>query len=307
MRHLLTLRDFTPAEIMGIVDYGIKIKGNPKRYSDVLKGKTLAMIFQKTSTRTRVSFEAAMTQLGGHAQYLDWRTTNFTLGSLKDEIKCLSRYVDIIMARVYRHEDVKSMAEASSVPVINGLCNLYHPCQILADLMTVKEMFGKLNGLKLAYIGDGNNVCNSLLIGCTKAGMTIGIASPEKYKPKKEIVEYAERFGTVTVTTRPMEAINNADIVYTDTWVSMGQEKEAKERLRAFKDYQLNKKLLGNSKAVIMHCLPAHRGYEITDDVIDSKNSIVYDQAENRLHASKAIILTLLTGKKKSARHKTAL
>ena len=283
--HLLTLKEVKNEDVLNMIDKAIYIKRNPGRYYDKLLRKTLIMLFQKTSTRTRSSFETAMTQLGGHAQYLDWRTTNLTLGALEDEIKCLARYSDVIMARVYKHDDIQRMADASTVPVINGLSDMYHPCQILADLMTIKEKKGKFNGLKLAYIGDGNNVCNSLIIGCTYAGMKIDVACPKGYEP-------FEKSDNLTITTRPEDAARNADVIYTDTWVSMGQEDEKEKRLKVFRPYQVTKKLLG--KAMFMHCLPAHRGYEVTDDAIDSENSVVFDQAENRLHAQKAVLLWCL-------------
>lgn len=293
--HLLTLKEVSPQFIKNIIEEAIIIKENPEKYQDVLKNKTLAMLFQKTSTRTRCSFESAMTQLGGHAQYLDWRTTNFTLGDLRDEIKCLTRYVDIIMARVYCQEDLEAMVGVSRVPIINGLSDMYHPCQILGDLMTVKEKLGRLAGLKLTYIGDGNNVCNSLILGGGKVGMKISIACPQGYQPKKEIVEEGKRYSQVEITTDLKKAIKNTNIIYTDTWVSMGEENETRERLKIFRPYQVNKKLMKlTPKALFMHCLPAHRGEEVTDEVIDSKQSIVYDQAENRLHIQKAIILKLL-------------
>lgn len=285
-KDLLTLNDLNKKELLDIIDNAIKLKKNKEKYYDILKNKNLAMLFQKPSTRTRVSFEAAMTQLGGHAIFLDWRTTQLAKASLEDEIKCISRYVDIIMARVFGHDIIETIAKASSVPVINGLSDSHHPCQIIADLMTIKEKFGKFEGLKLAYIGDGNNVCNSLILGCLKIGMEIIVSTPRNYEPAiiKKIL-----------THNPYEAVKGADIVYTDTWVSMGQEKETKKRLKIFKPYQLNKNLLKNSKAKIMHCLPAYRGYEITDEILDSKQSIVFEQAENRLHAQKAVILKLLS------------
>lgn len=297
-KHLLTLKDWSPEEIGEIIDKGIEVKKRRDMYTDKLAypyQKTLVMLFEKTSTRTRVSFEAAMTQLGGHAQYLDWKTTNISRGSLRDEIKCLARYADIIMARVYDHKILEVMAENSQVPVINGLSDKYHPCQALADLMTIKEKFGKLEGIKLAYVGDGNNVCNSLILGCTKVGMAISVATPLNYAPDVEVIKFAREIGNLKSTCNPKLAVRGADVVYTDTWVSMGDEAEEKERISALILYQVDSELLEISpNALIMHCLPAHRGQEITDEVIDSKNSIVFDQAENRLHIQKAIILKLL-------------
>ncbi|MBU4502521.1 MAG: ornithine carbamoyltransferase [Nanoarchaeota archaeon] len=295
--NLITLKDWTNKDILEVLNLSEKIKKDQKKYSDSLANKTLAMLFQKTSTRTRMSFEAGMTQLGGHAQYLDWRTTNLTLGSLKDEVKCMARYADIIMARVYKHEDIKVMADASSVPVINGLCDVYHPCQAMADLLTIKEKFGKLEGLKLAYIGDGNNVCHSLLIICAKLGVEIAVATPKGYEPSKEITEYAKKEASapVNIYNDPKEAVKDADVVYTDTWVSMGQEEEQKKRENDFKGWTVDKKLMSLSKdAYFMHCLPAHRGYEVSDEVIDSDKSIIFDQAENRLHAQKGIMVHCL-------------
>lgn len=280
---LLTLKDWKKEDIIYIIDKAIHIKKNPKKYSDLLKGKTLAMLFEKKSTRTRISFEVGMAQLGGHALFIDWETTQLGKANLKDEIKCIDRYVDIIMARVYKHEDIELMAKTAGKPVINALSDKYHPCQILADLMTLKEKFGKLNGLKLAYIGDGNNVCNSLIVGCKKAGIKINVAAPKGYEPLEK---------PDLLTDDVKEAAKDVDVIYTDTWISMGQEEEKKKRLKVFPPYQVNKKVLG--KALFMHCLPAYRSYEVTDEVIDSKQSIVFDQAENRLHAQKAVILKLM-------------
>jgi ornithine carbamoyltransferase len=233
-----------------------------------------------------------MTQLGGHAMYLDWITTHLKKTALEDEIKCIARYADIIMARVYKHEDLITMAENSEVPVINALSDIYHPCQILADLMTIKEKKGKLEGLKLAYIGDGNNVCNSLILGCTKIGMKIAVACPKGYEPDKGVMEIGKRSGLFELTDDPKKAAENADVVYTDTWVSMGQESEKEKRLKIFKEFQVTKELLGD--ALFLHCLPAYRGLEVTDEVLDSKNSAVFDEAENRLHVQKVVMLKLL-------------
>lgn len=282
-KSFITLKNWNKQEIMHLIDEALLIKEDPEKYYKVLRGKTLAMLFEKKSTRTRISFEAGMTQLGGHALFIDWKTTQLGKADLKDEIKCIDRYVDIIMARVYKHKEIETMAKYTLKPVINGLSDKYHPCQILADLMTIKEKFNKLKGLKLAYIGDGNNVCNSLIIGCKKVGIKIAVACPKGYEPLEK---------PDLLTNDPKQAAKDADIIYTDTWISMGQEKEKQERLKIFPPYQVNKKLLG--KALFMHCLPAYRNYEVTDDVIDSKQSIVFDQAENRLHAQKAIILKLM-------------
>jgi len=294
--NLLSLYDLSKEEIFKIIDTAIKIKQNPQKYSESLKGKTLAMLFQKTSTRTRLSFEVAMYQLGGHAIFLDWMQTNFTLGAIKDEVKCIARYCDIIMARVYEQQDLELMAKAVKIPIINGLSDDHHPCQILSDLLTIKEKLGDFKNVKIAYIGDGNNVCNSLIIGCAKLGIKISVATPKGYEPEDDAIKLGKKSGVFELTREPKKAISGSNIVYTDTWISMGQEKEKERRIRIFKPYQLNKKLVGDSKALIMHCLPAHRGYEITDDIIDSKNSIVFDQAENRMHCQKAILLWV-TGK----------
>lgn len=288
---ILTLNDLTKEEILKIIGTGIKIKKLPEKYSSALKNKVLAMLFQKTSTRTRISFEVAMYQLGGYAIYLDWRQTNLSIADLKDEIKCISRYCGIIMARVYAQKDLETIADAADIPVINGLSDTHHPCQILSDLMTIKEKLGSFNNIKIAYVGDGNNICNSLILGCKKLGIKLSVATPKGYEPDNKIALEGKKAGILQLMYEPKIAIKKADVIYTDTWVSMGQEKETKKRLKVFKPYQVNKNLLGNSEALIMHCLPAHRGYEITDEVLDSKNSIVFDQAENRLHCQKAILL----------------
>ncbi len=283
-------------QIIRVIDLASAVKKQPEKYCKALEGKTLAMLFQKTSTRTRVSFEAGMTQLGGHAIFLDWRATNFTLGSLADEVKCLERYCDIIMARVFKHQDIEAIADASEKPVINGLCDLWHPCQILGDLLSIKEKKGKLDGLRLAFVGDGNNVCNSLIVAGSKVGMQVSVAAPAAYKPYKEAVAVGESLGKYSWNENPAEAVQGADVVYTDTWVSMGSEAEEKQRLAVFPPYQVNERLMQEAKrdAIFMHCLPAHRGKEVSDAVLDGKQSIVFDQAENRLHIQKAIMLVLL-------------
>jgi len=300
--HLLTLKDWTSEQIKEVIDKSIEVKKNPDRYRTSLEGKSLAMIFQKTSTRTRASFEVAMTQLGGHALYMDWRTTNLVLADIRDETKYLSRNVDCIMARLLKHSDLKAMAEASRVPVINGCDEKYHPCQAISDLMTIKEKKGFLKGLKLVYIGIHNNVCNSLVEGCTKVGMNITTVTPMVNEPSfdKELVEKAKRTGLYRTTMNVKEAVKDCDVVYTDTWVDMEfffdpKFKEEKEkRIKLMMPYQVNKELLKGSDALIMHDMPIHRGYEITEDVIEGPNSIIYDQSENRLYSAKGILLKLL-------------
>lgn len=300
--HLLNFKDWTPKQIEQIIDKAIEIKNNPKKWRDTLQDKSLAMIFQKTSTRTRVSFEVAMTQLGGHAIFLDWRTTNFTLADIGDETKYLSRNVDIIMARLMRHADMRAMAEASRVPTINGCDEKYHPCQALADLMTAKEKKGNLKGLKLVYIGVHNNVCNSLIEVCTMTGMKIITVTPIANEPAldKELVDKAKKTGLYETSLDAKKALKDADIVYTDTWVDMElfldpKFKEEKEkRIRQMAPYQINAQLMKDSNALIMHDMPIHRGYEISAEMIDTPNSIIFDQAENRMHSEKAVLLTLL-------------
>jgi ornithine carbamoyltransferase len=300
--HLLTLKDWASEQIKEVIDESIEIKKNPDKYRTFLEGKSLAMIFQKTSTRTRTSFEVAMTQLGGHALYMDWRTTNLVLADIRDEIRYLSRNVDCVMARLLKHSDLKAMAEASRVPVINGCDEKYHPCQAISDLMTIKEKKGCLEGLKLVYIGIHNNVCNSLIVGCTKVGMKITTVTPMVNEPSfdKELIEKAKRTGLYKTTTNAKEAVKDCDVVYTDTWVDMEffvdpKFKEEKEkRIKLMMPYQLNKELLKDSDALIMHDMPIHRGYEISEDMIESPNSIIYDQSENRLYSAKGILLKLL-------------
>jgi ornithine carbamoyltransferase len=282
----------------GLVDRAIELKHT--RYSEELKGKSLAMIFEKSSTRTRVSFEVAMTQLGGHALYLSPDQLQLGRGeTVEDTAKVLSRFVDAIMYRAYSHEAMVKLASNSTVPVINALDDIEHPCQIVADLMTIKERKGRLKGLKLAYLGDGNNVCNSLILAAPIAGMDMAVGCPEGYEPimLKKSRELAKRYRTsVEVFKDPMKAVENADIIYTDVWVSMGMEKEREEREKLFLPYQVNSALVKNAKDdfIFLHCLPAHRGLEVASEVIDGEHSVVFDEAENRLHAQKAILLELL-------------
>lgn len=300
MKDLLTIKDWSEVEIISLLDLADKIKNNPNKFSSKLKGKIIALLFQKTSTRTRISFESGMYQLGGNAIYLDWKTTNLHLGALKDEIKCMDKYVDLIMARVYEQKTLEKIKQASSVPIINGLSDIYHPCQILADLMTIREKFGSFNDLKVSWVGDGNNVCNSLIVGCVKLNIPILVATPEKYRPYQEVIDWVKKEKKnqyLKIFDDPKEVVADANIIYTDTFVSMGQEAEKEERLKIFKPYQVNSELLSYVKKTpfyIMHCLPVHRGIEITDEVIDAKNSIIFLQAENRLHLQKALMLNLL-------------
>jgi len=287
---------------MEIMDKSIEVKRNPEKFWNALNGKSLAMIFQKTSTRTRVSFEVAMTQLGGHALYIDWRATNFTIADIYDETQYLSRNVDCIMARLIRNADLQVMAEASRVPVINGCDEKYHPTQAIADLMTINEKKGKLKGVKLVYVGVHNNVCNSLIEGCTKTGVKITTVTPMFNDPSRdeELLQNAKKTGLYEATLDVKDAVKDADFVYTDTWIDMelfqdpkyAAEKE--KRIKLMIPYQINKELLEESKAYVMHDMPIHRGYEISSDIIESPKSIIYEQSENRLYSAKAILLKLL-------------
>lgn len=298
--HLLSFADFSYTDVINLLDVASDLKEKRARgkTSSALKNKTLAMLFEKSSTRTRISFEAAMTELGGHAIFLNYKDIQLGRGeSIADTAKVLSRYVNAIMARVYKHETLIELSDNATVPVINGLSDLEHPCQLLADLFTIREYKGKFKGLNFSWIGDGNNVCNSALLACALTGMKITVACPEGYEPDSEIVEKAKELGgTVSVTHDPMKAAKKADILYTDVWVSMGDEEEYDQRLHDFKPYQINSKLLEEARhdVMVLHCLPAHRGEEITADVLEGPNSAVFDQAENRLHVQKALLLKLL-------------
>jgi len=308
-KDLVTLGDLSAADIWEMLNTATSLKQEWKagRARPLLAGKILGMIFQKPSLRTRVSFEVGMEQLGGHAIYLS--PDEIQLGkreSVPDVARVLSRFVDGIMARVFAHSDVETLAQYASVPVINGLSDFSHPCQGLADLLTIQERYGSLRGVKLAYVGDGNNVAVSLLEGGSKMGMHIVVASPPGYECPASVVaaakaEAAREGGSVTVTHDPRAAVSGADVIYTDTWTSMGQEAEAQRRREVFPPYQVNSELLNLAKkdVIVMHCLPAHRGEEITDEVIDGPHSVVFDQAENRLHAQKAVLALLLGGEKK--------
>ena len=303
-KDLISIKDLSRQEIEEIFSLAQDLKKNKGKYSQILKGRTLALIFQKPSNRTRVSFAVGIFELGGQSIYLS--PDEISLGkreAVKDVAKTLSRYVSAIVLRTFEHKNVLELAQYSDVPVINGLSDLSHPCQGLADVFTIKEKFGRLKGLNLAYVGDGNNVTHSLLYCASKVGLNINCASPDKFEPDPGVVREAKAFASLSgariqLFRQASEACENADIIYTDVWTSMGQEKEAQKRRKIFKSFQVNKKLVSFAKknCKIMHCLPAHRGEEITDEVIDSPNSIVFDQAENRLHVQKAILLKLLGG-----------
>lgn len=300
--HLVNFKELTSQDLNKLVDLGIEVKNNPKKYLKTFTGKSAALVFQKTSTRTRVSFEVAMTQLGGHALYIDWRSTNFALSDITDEIQYLSRNVDCIMARLLCNSDLRKMAEASRVPIINGCDEMYHPSQALADLITIKEKYGKLSGAKLVYIGVHNNVANSLIEGCTKTGVKITTVTPIFNEASRDdaLLSEAKKSGLWMSTQNVKKAVKDADFVYTDTWIDMefftdakfAEEKE--KRIKLMTPYQINSELLEGSDPYVMHDMPIHRGYEISAEAIASPKSVIYEQAENRLYSAKAIMLTLL-------------
>jgi ornithine carbamoyltransferase len=301
--HLLNFKELSGKQLNAFVEMGIEVKCNPEKYRKALDAKSLALVFQKTSTRTRVAFEVAMTQLGGHALYIDWRTTNFTLADVYDETQYLSRNVDCIMARLLKNAELQRMAGASLVPVINGCDEKYHPSQAIADLITIKERKGKLEGVKLVYIGVHNNVCNSLIEGCMKTGVKLTTVTPiiNEQARDEELISEAKKTGLWNTTLDAEEAVADANFVYTDTWIDMefftdpkfAAEKE--KRLKQMMPYQINGVLLKGSKAYVMHDMPIHRGYEISADIIEGKRSVIYEQAENRLYSAKAILLKLLS------------
>ena len=299
MKHLLKLSDLTAGEITDILDLADQLKYEKKNgvQHHLLAGKTLGMIFQKSSTRTRVSFEAGMYQLGGSALFLSSHDLQIGRGEpVQDTARVLSRYLDGIMIRTFEQAEVEALAEYGSIPVINGLTDYAHPCQVLADLMTIREHKGILRGNKLCFIGDGNNMANSLIVGGIKTGMAVSIACPAKYQPDAEIMKWAAENGDFTCTEDIGEAAKNADVLYTDVWASMGQESEAAQRMVAFKGYQINDSVLkaAHPGAMVLHCLPAHRGEEITAEVFEAHANEIFDEAENRLHAQKAVLVKLL-------------
>jgi ornithine carbamoyltransferase len=298
--NLISIRDLSPREVEAVLDRADELKAgrcDPSARS-ILAGKSLAAIFEKPSTRTRVSLEVAMADLGGHALYLSTKDLQLGRGeTIADTSRVLSRFVHAIAARVYDHRTIEELGRYAEVPVINALSDLEHPCQILADLMTVRERFGRLAGLKVAWVGDGNNVCNSTILAAAMMGMEVAVAAPPGYEPDRKILDQAESLGGRTVVVAdPLEAVRGADVVSTDTWVSMGDEAEAAKRVEAFRRYQVNSDLLRHAKddAIVLHCLPAHRGQEITDEVMDGPKSAILDQSENRLHSVKAVLERLL-------------
>ena len=298
MKHFLKLLDLTGDEITGLLNIADQLKYETKHgiQHRHLKGKTLGMIFQKSSTRTRVSFEVGMTQLGGYPLFLSANDLQLGRGEpIEDTAKVLSRYLDGIMIRTFKQSDVENLAKYGTIPIINGLTDTFHPCQVLADLMTIREHKSVLEGLKLCYIGDGNNMANSLTVGGLKTGMRVVLATPEGYRPDPVVLDFAKGFDCFTLTGDIFEAAKDADVVVTDVWASMGQEGEAEARRIAFKGYQVNHELMKAAKpdAMVLHCLPCHRGEEITAEIMDEHPEI-FDEAENRLHAQKAILLTLM-------------
>ena len=303
-RHFINLEDFTSEELSALIDYTFELKSKVRNREeiDIMKNRTMVMYFSKPSLRTRLSFEIGMKKLGGDAFVL--KQDEIILGqreSIEDSSNVISRYCDLIMIRTFAHSDVEDFAKYSKVPVINALTDLSHPCQIMADLFTMKEHFGKLKGLTLTYIGDGNNVCNSLLTGCTSLGVNIKVGVPKGYEPDAKTIEVAKNIAkntgcTVDIVNDVKEAVSGADVVYTDVWASMGQEKEKEERLNVFKGFTLTKELfdLANKGAIALHCLPAHKGEEISEEVFNMNSQYIYEEAENRMHAQMAIMSSIV-------------
>lgn len=299
MKHLLKMLDLSTEEIIDILNLADQLKYEQKHGIEHhrLKGKTLGMIFQKSSTRTRVSFETGMYQLGGQALFLSSRDLQIGRGEpVQDTARVLSRYLDGIMIRTFEQKEVEDLAEYGNIPIINGLTDFCHPCQILADLMTIREFKGSFDGLKMCFIGDGNNMANSLIVGCLKVGMAVSIACPDDYQPPKEILDFASQYDCFEMTNDPMTAAKDADVVITDVWASMGQEGEAEKRKAAFAGYQINDELMAVAKpdAMVQHCLPAHREEEITAKVFEAHADEIFEEAENRLHAQKAVMVKLM-------------
>ena len=299
MKHLLKMMDLSTKEIIEILNLADQLKYEQKHGIEHhhLKGKTLGMIFAKASTRTRVSFEVGMYQLGGHPLFLSSHDLQIGRGEpVQDTARVLSRYLDGIMIRTFDQEEVESLVKYGTIPIINGLTDLAHPCQILADLMTIREYKNSFEGLKMCFIGDGNNMMNSLIVGCLKVGMAVSVACPEGYHPAQMVLDFAAQYPCFELTDDPNQAVKDADVVITDVWASMGQEGEAERRRKAFAGYQINKELMALAKpdAMVQHCLPAYRGEEITEEILEAHANEIFDEAENRLHAQKAVLVKLL-------------
>jgi ornithine carbamoyltransferase len=301
-RDLIDITDLAPDEIGALIDLAVRVKADPAPWSTALSGRTLGLLFEKPSTRTRVSFEVAMNRLGGRALSLDPQTSQMGRGeSIADTARTLSRYLDVLMVRTYEHATVQEWAQYATVPVINGLTDHAHPCQALSDLLTIRERLGRLTGVVLAYVGDGNNVAHSLLLAGARVGRTVRVATPPAYAPSEAVVNRARADaqaggGQIVLTSEPKEAVQGADVVYTDVWASMGYEGERERRIKDLAAYRVDRALMAQARedAAFMHCLPAHRGEEVTAEVMDGPLSIVFDQAENRLHMQKAVLLRLL-------------
>ena len=299
MKHLLKLADLSREEILSILNLADQLKYERKQgiFKEYLKGKKLGMIFQKSSTRTRVSFEVGMYELGGNALFLSNRDLQIGRGEpVEDTARVLSRYLDAIMIRTFAQQEVEDLAKYGSIPIINGLTDYCHPCQVLADLMTIRERKGTFKGLKMCFIGDGNNMANSLMVGAVKTGMSFAIACPEGYEPDEKLIAWAKENGSFTMTRDVKEAAADADVIYTDVWASMGQEEEKAKRAKAFAGYQVNAEVMAVAKpdAMVLHCLPAHRGEEITADVFEAHADEIFEEAENRLHAQKAVLCKVM-------------
>ena len=299
MKHLLKLADLSREEILSVLNLADQLKYERKHgiYKDYLKGKKLGMIFQKSSTRTRVSFEVGMYELGGNALFLSNRDLQIGRGEpVQDTARVLSRYLDCIMIRTFAQQEVEDLAKYGSIPVINGLTDYCHPCQVLADLMTIRERKGAFKGLKMCFIGDGNNMANSLMVGAIKTGMSFSIACPEGYEPDAQLMAWAKENGSFTMTTDVLKAAEDADVIYTDVWASMGQEEEKAKREKAFAGYQVNEAVMAaaHPDAMVLHCLPAHRGEEITAEVFEAHADEIFEEAENRLHAQKAVLCKVM-------------
>jgi len=304
-KDFLTLKDFSREDLIGMIELAIKLKRDRRENIDqthYMKGKKVALVFEKASTRTRVSFEVGVYELGGYPLFLSKNDIQLGRGeTIADTARVLSRYVDMIMIRTFAHYKIEELAKYASVPVINGLTDDFHPCQVMADVMTIYEKFGKFSGVKVAFVGDGNNMANSWMIGAAKFGIDFTLACPKGYETKKEVFDEATKIAKETganieIVYDPYMAVKGADIIYTDVWASMGQEEESEKRIKDFKGYQVDSDLMNSTgeKTYFMHCLPAHRGEEVTEDVLESKVSIVFDEAENRLHAQKAIMVSLI-------------